>query len=114
MRVVTAAHLRDPAASPHGKPVAIAGLVLVRQRPGTAAGIVFMTLEDETGASNLILFPNIYERFRKAARHSAAVVAWGAVERAGMVVHVMVRRIVNLRDAVEFQTITEPVSRDFR
>ncbi len=112
--VMTAADLRDSALAPHGKPAAVAGLVLVRQRPSTASGVVFITLEDETGAANLILYPKVYERFRKDARHSVAIVAWGTIERAGSVVHLMVRRLVNLRDAVEFNTLTEKVSRDFK
>ena len=111
--VATAAELRDPNASPHGRRVAVAGLVLVRQRPGTAAGVVFITTEDETGAANLILFPHVYERFRKDARHSVAIVAWGTVERQGEVVHVKVARLANLRDAIAFDTLKRSTSRDF-
>jgi error-prone DNA polymerase len=85
--------LRDEAAIPHGTPIAVAGLVLCRQRPGTASGIVFMTLEDETGPANLIIRPHIYERHRPAARHSACVIARGHVERQGEVVHVVVDTI---------------------
>ncbi len=113
LKVVTAAELRDPDASPNGRRVAVAGLVLVRQRPGTAAGIVFITTEDETGSANLILFPQIYERYRKDARHSVAIVAWGTVERQGEVVHVKVSRLANLRDAIAFRTLERSTSRDF-
>ncbi|MBI1189603.1 MAG: DNA polymerase III subunit alpha [Tepidisphaera sp.] len=87
------AALADPALTPAGSPVTVAGLVLVRQRPGTASGIVFMTIEDETGVANLIVRPKIYERFRAAAKHSQAIAATGIVERQGDVVHVMTRRI---------------------
>ena len=111
--VIPAIRLRDAVACPAGARVAVAGLVLVRQRPGTASGIVFMTIEDETAAANLILFPQVYERFRKAARHSVAVVAWGKVERQGEVIHVMVKRIANLREVTAFGTVGRKVSRDF-
>jgi error-prone DNA polymerase len=112
--ILTALQLRDPIACPHGKKVAVAGLVLVRQRPGTAAGIVFMTIEDESAAANLILFPKVFHKYRRAARHSVAVAAWGTIERAGEVVHVKVRAIADLADAADFTTLNRPVSRDFR
>ena len=113
MGVATALRVRDAASFPHGKAVAVAGVVLVRQRPSTASGIVFMTIEDETGAANLILFPKVYERFRRAARHSVAVIAWGRVERQGEVVHIMVRRIGDLREQTAFATVSKSLSRDF-
>jgi error-prone DNA polymerase len=94
---VTPCHLlSDPALTPAGRTVAVAGLVLVRQRPGTAFGIVFMTIEDETGIANLVLFPKIYERFRAVARHSAAIVCIGKVERQGPVVHIKASRLRSL------------------
>jgi error-prone DNA polymerase len=93
---IPASELRDAIASPHGRHVMVAGVVLVRQRPATASGIVFMTLEDETGMVNLIVRPHIFERFRKAARLSTIVLAYGRVERQGVVVHVQVGRIVSL------------------
>lgn len=95
-RVTLNAHLSDPARTPAGSRHTVGGLVLVRQRPGTASGIVFMTLEDETGVANLIVRPRIYERFRKAARHSTAILCTGTVERQGAVVHVMAASIRTL------------------
>lgn len=59
--IITAAELQDESRSPHGRWVKVAGLVLVRQRPGTASGVVFETIEDETGIANLILWSDIYE-----------------------------------------------------
>ena len=85
--------LKDEDRWPNGKWIAVAGLVLVRQRPGTASGVVFMTLEDETSVANLIVRPRIYLRYRRAARHAVAVIARGKVERQGKVVHVMVHHI---------------------
>src|SRR6185503_1427242 len=73
--------------------VRVAGLVLIRQRPGTASGIVFQTLEDETGIVNLIVRPDIFDRYRPAARHAALLQCDGNIERQGDVVHVMAKRL---------------------
>lgn len=81
---------------PNGRPVRAAGLVTVRQRPGTARGIVFMTLEDETGMANLVIHPPIWERDKSIGHSSTALLAEGHVERQGAVVHVVVRRLEDL------------------
>ena len=57
----------------HGKPVIVAGIVLLRQRPGTAKGITFVTLEDETGTANLIVHQQTWEYFRRVARHGKSL-----------------------------------------
>ena len=88
----------------------MAGLVLVRQRPGTASGIVFITLEDETGVANLVVHPGVYDRYRQAARHAAFVRADGRVERDGQVVHVLTSR---LRDLTPLLQGCQTRSRDF-
>jgi error-prone DNA polymerase len=92
-RVTRNIELKDESRWPTGRSIAVAGVVLVRQRPATASGIVFMTIEDETGIANLIIRPRIYQRFRSAARHGVVVLARGTVERQGQVVHVVIRRI---------------------
>jgi error-prone DNA polymerase len=69
-RVTPAGDLADDVRYPHGRRVAMAGIILIRQRPGTASGIVFVTLEDETGVANLVVRPVVYERWYKALRHS--------------------------------------------
>jgi error-prone DNA polymerase len=92
-RIITARQLNDPNTSGW---VRVAGLVLIRQRPGTASGIVFETLEDETGVVNLIVRPDIYERYRPAARHAGLLECHGYVERQGKVVHVMAKRMFDL------------------
>jgi error-prone DNA polymerase len=97
-RITPAGHLADERRFPHGTRVAVAGLVLVRQRPGTASGVVFITLEDETGTANLIVRPAIYERYRPALRHSIALVAHGTVERQGQVIHILIRSAQPLRN----------------
>ena len=94
--------------------VGVAGLVTVRQRPQTAKGILFVTLEDETGIANLIVRKRVYERFRKIARMSVVLLARGKVERRHGVVHVLVG---SLRDVGELLTQKggdiENRSRDF-
>ncbi len=96
--VTPAAELRDESCWPTGSRIAVAGIVLVRQRPATASGIVFMTIEDETGIANLIVRPKIYQRYRRAARHGVMVLAQGRVERQGEVIHVLVNRINSVDD----------------
>jgi len=94
----------------NGTRLAVAGLVLVRQRPGTAKGIVFITLEDETGVANLLVRPPVWERDRYVARGKVALIAEGAVERQGEVVYVMVRRLHDLSARLGD---VRPISRDF-
>ena len=92
--------LSDEQQVPAGRIVRVAGIVLVRQRPGTASGVVFMTLEDETGVANLVVWPKVYERFRKIARHSTLLLAKGKLQRdtdGGKVVHVVVQHLVELQ-----------------
>ena len=77
----------------HGTRVRVAGLVLVRQRPGTASGVTFVTLEDETGVTNLVVWKRIAERDRRALLNSRLLWAEGEVQREGDVVHVVARRL---------------------
>jgi len=93
-----------------GRQVRVAGLVLVRQRPGTASGITFVTLEDETGVANLVIRPDVWERYRKAARGAKAMIAHGRLERQGVVIHVLVNR---LEDLAELSPRMDSQSRDF-
>jgi len=96
---------------------AVAGLVLCRQRPATASGIVFMTLEDESGIANLIIRPRAYERIREVARNATAVLAEGTVEHRSGVTHLIVRSMRDLGGELaamaEGQGIRQP-ARDFR
>lgn len=108
--IIENAALADANRVPTNRRVTVAGLVLVRQRPGTASGIVFITIEDETGIANLIVRPKIYERYRAAARHSQTIAATGTVERQGLVVHVLVHKIQAISMA---GTEMRVVSRDF-
>ncbi|MCC6678289.1 MAG: error-prone DNA polymerase [Phycisphaerales bacterium] len=106
---VVCGDLREPARTPEGGVVTVAGLVLVRQRPGTANDVTFMTLEDETGIANLIVWRGVYQRFRRAAS-SRLVVATGRVQRQSEVVHLIVSRMRSADEAVEG---LEAGSRDF-
>jgi error-prone DNA polymerase len=76
--------------------VRIAGLVLLRQRPGTAKGITFVTLEDETGAANLVVHPQVWERHDQVARRSPAWIAQGRVQSHEGVIHLVVQRLDDL------------------
>jgi error-prone DNA polymerase len=87
---------RDLGQAPNGSRVSTAGLVICRQRPGTASGVVFVTLEDETGFVNLILWANTFERMRHVATTSSMLVAHGKVERQGEVVYVVPDRLERL------------------
>ncbi len=72
--------------------VKVAGLVLVRQRPGTAGGICFMTIEDETGFANLVIFESLFEKFRKEILQSRLIMVEGKLQIEESVIHVIVRR----------------------
>jgi error-prone DNA polymerase len=108
LRVTAAAQL---AGLPHGRHVAVAGIVLVRQRPSTAKGITFVTLEDETGVANLVVHQKTWERFYTVARRSPAWIARGVLESKFGVIHVVVRRLDDLSAAVGGVATK---SRDFR
>jgi error-prone DNA polymerase len=69
----------------------VAGLVLVRQRPGTAGGVCFMTIEDETGFANLVIFQNLFEKFRREILGSKLIMVEGKLQRQGEVIHVIVQ-----------------------
>ena len=81
---------------PHGARVCVAGLVLVRQRPGTAKGVIFLTLEDETGISNIVVWRNVYERFRRAVIAGRLLRVTGKIQRDGQVVHVIAEDVEDI------------------
>ncbi len=78
----------------------VAGLVLVRQRPGTASGVIFVTLEDETGAANVIIWPKVFEKFRRKVLGSRLISVKGQVQREGMVVHLIAQEVFDLTPAL--------------
>ncbi len=79
-----------------GEIIKIAGLILVRQRPGTASGICFITIEDETGNANLVVYPQLFDKYRKEIIQSRLLMVEGKVQREGEVIHVIVTRCFNL------------------
>ncbi|NTE01499.1 DNA polymerase III subunit alpha [Agrobacterium tumefaciens] len=76
----------------NGSLIKVAGLVIVRQRPGTAGGVCFITIEDETGFSNLVVFEKLFETYRKEILHSRLLMVEGKVQKEGEVVHVIVSK----------------------
>lgn len=93
--VCPASHLEE---LPAGARVTVAGIVLCRQRPGTAGRIVFVTLEDETGTANLVVFPSVQERCRRALLTARLMVCRGRLEKEQGVIHVIAARIDSLND----------------
>ncbi len=89
-RCLTARQLGLP---PSGARVAVAGLVICRQRPGTAKGVIFLTLEDETGIANIVVWARVFERYRRAVIAGRCLKVTGKLERDGDVVHVLAESI---------------------
>jgi error-prone DNA polymerase len=81
-----------------GARVSVAGVVLVRQRPGSAAGVVFMTIEDETGVANSVIWPKVLERMRKVVMGARLVVVHGRVQRHEDIIHVVAERLEDRSD----------------
>ena len=106
-RMFTAAELRE---LPHGCLTRVTGLVTGRQRPGTASGVTFVTLEDETGMINVIVWRDLAERQRKELLRSNLMSVYGTLEREGDVVHVVAGR---LRDQTALLGKLATRSRDF-
>jgi len=74
----------------------LAGLVKVRQRPGTASGVIFLTLEDETGQSNIIVWPAVAEQYRREVLNASMIAVLGVTQREGEVSHLIARKIEDL------------------
>jgi error-prone DNA polymerase len=81
-----------------GARVSVAGVVLVRQRPGSAQGVVFMTIEDETGVANSVIWPNVLERMRKVVMGARLVVVHGRIQRHQDIIHVVAERLEDRSD----------------
>jgi error-prone DNA polymerase len=87
-----------------GDQVKVAGLILVRQRPGTASGICFITLEDETGNANLVVFKKLFDKYRKEIIQSRLLMAEGHLQREGEVIHVIVKRCFDITGLLQYLT----------
>jgi len=88
--VVTAA---TAIAAAEGRRVQVAGIVLTRQRPATAKGMIFLTIEDETGSANVVVRPDVWANAAPAARRAAVLVVHGRIQRRGAVVHLLATRL---------------------
>ncbi|MBP7063436.1 error-prone DNA polymerase [Ferrovibrio sp.] len=84
---------RDLATLPENRPIKLAGLVLVRQRPGTASGVIFATIEDETGVGNIIIWPKVFQHYRRAVLASRLICVTGRVQREGLVIHLIADKL---------------------
>ena len=90
---LVAARLHEP---PVNARITVAGLVILRQRPGTAKGVIFVTLEDETGVVNVIVWRHIYEKFRRAVIAGRMLRVTGRLQRAHSVTHVLAETIEDI------------------
>jgi error-prone DNA polymerase len=89
-RIAACADLKS---SRDGMRVSVAGVVLVRQRPGSAQGVVFMTIEDETGVANIVVWPKVMEKFRKEVMGARLVLVEGRIQSSDGVVHLVADRL---------------------
>ena len=101
---------RDANVRGNGRWVKTAGVVLVRQRPGTASGVVFVTIEDETGVANLVVWPRVFERFRPVVMGARLVAVTGRVQEADGVVHIVCESLVDRTD--DLSLLSEDIQRD--
>ncbi len=95
-----------------GVKVKVAGLVLVRQRPGSAKGVIFMTLEDETGVTNVVVWPKTFERFRRTVLTSRIILVSGEVQREGSVIHIVASHLEDKSAELGHLSADDPVHRE--
>ncbi len=100
---LVAARLQEP---PEGARITVAGLVILRQRPGTAKGVIFITLEDETGVVNVIVWRKMYERFRRAVIAARMLRVTGRLQRAHSVTHVIAEEIEDISHMLDLLLAT--------
>ena len=93
---------------PEGARVAVAGLVILRQRPGTAKGVIFVTLEDETGVVNVIVWRKIYEQFRRAVIAGRLLRVTGRIQRGDGVTHVIAEKVEDISQMLD--SLLEPAA----
>ncbi|WP_375283469.1 error-prone DNA polymerase [Marinicauda pacifica] len=79
----------------NGARLGLSGLVLIRQRPGTASGVIFITLEDETGVANLVVWPSVFHRFRRVVIGAKMIGVTGRVQREGEVIHLIAEQLID-------------------
>ena len=92
-RIVPCAEAMD---APDGRTLTAAGIVLVRQMPGSAKGVLFVTIEDETGVANLVIWPMLYDRQGRVVLGARLMAVRGRIQREGAVVHLIAQRLTDL------------------
>ena len=92
---------RELVIPPAGSRLSVAGLVICRQRPGTAKGVIFLTLEDETGSANIVVWAKIFERFRREVIAGRCLKVTGRLQRDGDVTHVVAEQIVDISERLD-------------
>jgi error-prone DNA polymerase len=113
-RILSCADLRTTG---DGQWVAVAGVVLVRQRPGSAKGVVFMTIEDETGIANAVIWPKALERYRRVVMASRLIVIRGRIQRKDDILHVVAARLEDRTEWLDLlsesgrETMPVPIAR---
>ena len=107
-RYVAAGRLREISS---GQPIGIAGLVITKQRPGTASGVTFITLEDETGCSNLIVWKKVADEQRDVLLNARLMGVRGELQKEGKVIHIIVHRMFDHSELLGELTVK---SRNFR
>ena len=90
-----------------GTLIKVAGLVLVRQRPGTAKGVCFITIEDETGVANLVVFEKLFDTYKKEILQSRLLMVEGKLQREGEVIHIIVQRCFNISSLLKHLTLSK-------
>jgi len=95
MQIVRCADLRSIR---DGRNVEVAGVILVRQRPGSAKGVLFVTIEDETGVANGILWPNKFEIYRRQVMSASMIAMRGRLQKEGEIIHIICDRITDHDD----------------
>lgn len=93
---------------PEGARVTVAGLVILRQRPGTAKGVIFLTLEDETGVVNIVVWRKLYERFRRAVIAGRLLRITGRLQRENNVIHIIAEQIEDISPMLDQLLAPEP------
>jgi DNA polymerase III alpha subunit len=110
LRTRMAAHGVTPNArlleTPDGARLSMAGLVLVRQRPGTASGVIFVTLEDEATIANIIVWPKVFEAYRRTLLSARLLMVTGRLQRQGIVIHVIADTLTDLTQELSLLSTT--------
>ena len=87
--------------TPNNKQVDVAGLVIARQRPGSAKGVIFATLEDETGVANVIIWPKVFEKYRRIVLTARLLKVTGKLQREGIVTHIIANKLEDISHLLE-------------